>query len=307
MKVWIDTDVGGDIDDALALLYAMASKEIEIVGVSTVFQNTIARAKIAKTLLTMGGFAGVPVYAGIGKPRKAVSVHTLPICETQLPETYEEEVFGKANIEATPAVEALKEALEKSEEGFAVATLGALTNLAELIEKYPAAAEKITCLYIMGGAVGLNLNEFNFTCDPESTALVIASKLPKKIVPLDVTFQCALSNEQIAMLQSCQTPLLKTVLRMSKLWGGGMILHDPLTLGVFTNEEFVALKKGRLHVELEGKYSRGKCVDLTDFNWRKTPEDHTLIAYKVKAKEFCDFYVNRVCALDKSLCEIFNA
>ena len=47
MKIWLDTDIGGDIDDALALLLAMASKEVELVGVSTVFENTEARAKIA--------------------------------------------------------------------------------------------------------------------------------------------------------------------------------------------------------------------------------------------------------------------
>ncbi len=303
MKIWIDTDIGGDIDDALALLYAMASEEIEIVGVSTVFQNTVARAKIAKTLLTMGGFEKIPVYAGIGKPRKALSVHTLPIDVEKIPETYEEERFGGAKIEEQPAVEALKEALETSEKGFAVATLGALTNLAELMEKYPEAAEKITCLYIMGGAVGMNLNEFNFTCDPESAAVVVQSPYAKKIVPLDVTFQCELSGEQVARLHTCQSPLLQTVLRMSKLWGHGMILHDPLTLGVFTNEQVVALRNGKLHIELEGKYSRGKCVDLTDFNWRESPEQHTQIACKVQAKEFCDFYVNRVCALDKSLCQ----
>ncbi len=303
MKIWIDTDIGGDIDDALALLYAMASAQIEIVGVSTVFKNTVARAKIAKTLLTMGGFASIPVYAGIGKPRKAVSVHTLPIDVEESPETYEEEVFGKAEIEAEPAVEALKKALEDSEEGFAVATLGALTNIAELIEKYPEAAKKITCLYMMGGAVGLNLNEFNFTCDPESASVVLQAPYLKKLVPLDVTFQCELSSEQISLLQACKSPLLQTVLRMSKLWGHGMILHDPLTLGVFTNEEFVTLRQGKLHIELEGKYSRGKCVDLTDFNWREAPQPHTLIAHRVQAKEFCDFYVNRVCELDKSLCQ----
>ena len=61
MKIWIDTDIGGDIDDALALLLAMASEEVELVGVSTVFENTAARAKIAKSLLNMGGFTHVPV------------------------------------------------------------------------------------------------------------------------------------------------------------------------------------------------------------------------------------------------------
>ena len=72
MKVWIDTDVGGDIDDALTLLLALASPEVELVGVSTVFENTLARAEIAKTLLSMGGRPEVPVYAGEGLPLRAL-------------------------------------------------------------------------------------------------------------------------------------------------------------------------------------------------------------------------------------------
>ncbi len=301
MKVWIDTDVGGDIDDALALLLAMSSKELEIIGVSTVFENTVARAKIAKTLLEMGGFNDIPVYAGIGNPRKATNVHTLPISEEHIPQTYEESVFGGAQISSTPAVEALKNALDDSKEGFYVVTLGALTNLAELIEKYPHSANKIRGLYIMGGAVKLNYNEFNFTCDPESAALVMRSSLPKYVVPLDVTFQCCLTVEQSRRLQNCNSPLLKTVLRMSSLWGHEMILHDPLTLGILLRENFVDLKEGNLFVELEGRLSRGKCVDLTDFNWREKAREDTLIAVDVRAKDFCDFYVNRVCALDKQL------
>ena len=68
MKIWIDTDIGGDIDDSLALLLAMSVKDLEIVGVSTVFENTYLRAEIAKKLLTLGGKPNVPVYAGVGKP-----------------------------------------------------------------------------------------------------------------------------------------------------------------------------------------------------------------------------------------------
>ena len=50
-KIWLDTDIGGDIDDALTLLLLMSYENVEIVGVSTVFENTVARAKIAKKLL----------------------------------------------------------------------------------------------------------------------------------------------------------------------------------------------------------------------------------------------------------------
>lgn len=298
-KVWIDTDIGGDIDDALTLLLAMSSSDIELVGLSTVYENTIARAKIAKKLLSLGGLESVPVYAGEGTPIKAKYVHTIPLDVDRLPKTYEEAVFGGMEVRKN-AVEAIHEALSLNEELYIV-TLGALTNIAKLLEKYPSDAEKIAGLYIMGGAVGLNLNEFNFSCDPEAAEIVLQSQVRKKLVTLDVTFKCALSEEQIERIRACKSELVQKVAHMSVLWGEGMILHDPLTLGVLLFEDFVKFEKGDLKVELEGYFSRGKCVNLCDFNWRRDGREDLLVSKAVKANEFCGFFVDRVCELDARL------
>lgn len=299
MKVWIDTDIGGDIDDALTLLLAMASPKLELVGVSTVYENTLARARIAKTLLALGGKDDVPVYVGEGRPLRATYVHTIPLDTDRLPKTYEENVFGGAAVERN-GVEALHAALNALG-ALNIVTLGALTNVARLLEKYPEDEARIERLYIMGGAVRLNLNEFNFSCDPEAAERVLQSGVKKKLVGLDVTFQCALSQEQIARLKECRSELVKRVLRMSALWGNGMILHDPLTLGALLSDEFVEFEKGDLKVETEGHYSRGKCVNLCDFNWRREGREDLLIAKGVKAKEFCEYFVERVCALDAAI------
>lgn len=299
IKVWIDTDVGGDIDDALTLLLAMASPQLELVGVSTVYENTLARAKIAKTLLSLGGRDDVPVYAGEGRPLKATYVHTIPLDTDRLPKTYEENVFGGAVVEHD-GVEALHRALN-AHGSLNIVTLGALTNVARLLEKYPEDEAKIEALYIMGGAIRLNLNEFNFSCDPEAAVQVLQSRVKKKVVSLDVTFQCALSEEQIARLKKCQSELVKRVLRMSALWGNGMILHDPLTLGALLSDEFVEFEKGDIMVETEGHYSRGKCVNLCDFNWQREGRSDLMVPKSVKAKEFCAYYVDKVCALDSAI------
>lgn len=298
-KVWIDTDVGGDIDDALTLLLAMASPQIKLLGVSTVYENTLARAKIAKTLLTLGGFENVTVYAGESTPIKATYVHLSQLDVSRFPKTYEESYFGSAHVE-TDAVEAIHNALQKYG-SFDIVTLGALTNIAKLLKKYPEDVNKIGMLYIMGGAVNLNLNEFNFSCDPEAAEYVLASSAKKKLVTLDVTFKCALSKEQIERLRACQSKAVKRVLRMSELWGNGMILHDPLTLGCLLCDEFVEFEKGNLKVELEGYYSRGKCVNLCDFNWRHEGRCDLLVSKNVKANEFCEYYVNRICELDSAI------
>lgn len=298
-KVWIDTDVGGDIDDALTLLLAMASPQVEIVGVSTVYENTVARAKIAKTLFSLGGFDRIPVYAGEGTPLKATYVHTIPLDVSRLPKSYEESVFGNAQV-GENAVEALHKAL-KEQGPFDLVTLGALTNIAVLLSKYPEDVHRIGTLYIMGGAVRMNLNEFNFSCDPEAAEQVLQSDVRKKVVTLDVTFSCALTSEQIERLYLCKSEAVKTVLWMSERWGDGMILHDPLTFGCLLSEEFVEFEKGNLQVELEGHYSRGKCINLCDFNWQRQGREDLLVSEGVAAEKFCAYYVERICALDATL------
>lgn len=300
MKIWLDTDIGGDIDDALALLLAMSNDELEIIGVSTVFQNTKARAKIAKKLLEMGGKGHVKVYAGHGKPYKATKVFNDPLDLISPPKTYINELFDDAKIEEMHAVEALKDALDTHQD-LVVVSLGALTNIASLIENYPLSAQRAKYLYIMGTAVWLNLNEFNISCDPEAADIVLSSTLPKKVVSLDVTFKCELNKNQIAILKQCKSELVKTVLAMNEMWGEGMILHDPLTLSEAIHEQFVTFVPGSLKVELEGEFSRGKCVNLCDFNWKKTPREDLQISSAVDHQKFTDFYVNNIYVYDKRI------
>lgn len=301
MKIWIDTDIGGDIDDALALLLAMASPEAELVGVSTVFGATDKRARIAKALLSMGGFETVPVYAGIGTPIKQRKVFYDPVDVTQSPQTYIPELFGNYAYTSCSAVEALKDALIDADGELVIVTIGALTNIARLIQTYPTAAGKIKRLHIMGTAVGLNLNEFNITCDPEAAVTVLQSAVPKRVVGLDVTFKCALSAEQKNRLAACRSACVKTVMKMSKMWGHTMILHDPLALASAMTDAFLTYVPGNLYVVCQDEYARGKCIDLTDFNWHMPPREDLWIAKDVDATKFTDFYVERICAFDRKI------
>lgn len=300
MKFWIDTDIGGDIDDALALLLAMSYDDIEIVGVSTVFENTVARAKIAKKLLEMGNKPHVKVYAGIGQPFKATTVHNHRVDLVSYPKTYIPSLFDDVQIEDLGAIEALKQALEENDD-LVVITLGALTNIAYLINSHPETAAKIKKLYIMGTAIWLNLNEFNISCDPEAADIVLNAPIPKAVISLDVTFKCQLNNEQIETLKQCDSELVKTVIAMNELWGEGMILHDPLTLSEAINENFVTYEPGNLKVELEGSYSRGKVINLMDFNWGRKPNPFLHISTAVKNEQFTEFFVKKIYYLNKRL------
>ncbi|MBQ9480850.1 MAG: nucleoside hydrolase [Clostridia bacterium] len=300
MKIWIDTDIGGDIDDSLALLLAMSVKDLEIVGVSTVFENTYLRAEIAKKLLTLGGKPNVPVYAGVGKPLNNEEVFHDAVNLNKPPKTYVKSVFGGVDVESGDAIAALKNAIER-EGDLIVVTIGALTDIALLIKRYPDSAKKIKRLCIMGTAEKLNLNEFNVSCDPEAADIVFSSDIPKMIVGLDVTFRCKLNEEQTEKLLSCESDLVKTVMKMNGLWNNGMILHDPLALSAAWDCEFLTFEKGNLKVETEGRYSRGKCVNLRDFNWREEGREDMLVASRVDAEAFIGYFIESVLALDEKL------
>lgn len=298
-KIWIDTDIGGDIDDALALLLVTGSENVRLLGVSTVFENAVARAKIAAFLLEKGGLCNVPVYAGNGLPIKARSVFGTPVDEKKLPKTYLKEKFDGIGITRGDAVEAIKNAVENNE-GMTVVSIGALTNLANFIEKYPETAHKADYV-IMGAAKSLNLNEFNLTCDPEASAKVFSSDVKKKIVTLDCTFRCEVPEDKKKRLRALKSTAVSTVMDMFGKWGETMILHDPLAVSAAIGNEYLTFEKGDLLVETAGEFSRGKCVDLTDFNWRKPGRDDMLVSVDVDAEAFVEHFVSTVEKLDEKL------
>lgn len=299
-KIWIDTDIGGDIDDALALGLAIARKdEIHLLGVSTVFENTIARAKIAKTLFDMANM-DVKVYAGEEMPYKVKKVFHDPVKKEKIPITYIKEVFDPAVIEKESAVEGLIKVLMENND-VTIVTIGALTNIAKLIKTHHACLKNIKEIVIMGGAIGMNLNEFNLSCDPDATKIVLKSNFYKRMISLDVTFRCALTKEQINQLFACQSDLLKTLMSMSKMWKHGIFLHDPLALSEAITNEYVTFVPSKLDVITKGRYAKGKLINLCDFNWHHKPLETLKVSTDVKNEEFCEYYVNTLVELDKKL------
>ena len=88
MRIWIDTDIGSDVDDALALAYVVRHPELELAGVSTVFGDTPLRTRIASELLARTGDANAPVVTGLGLPlTAAMSCHMSSCTAPQTPET----------------------------------------------------------------------------------------------------------------------------------------------------------------------------------------------------------------------------
>ena len=115
IPVIIDTDIGDDIDDAFALCLAMQSPEIEILGVTTVFKNTRARAMIAKKLLTLGGYPDIPVAAGASIPLSNPEMFGKPVDFEELPKSYRPEYETELDLVHT-GMELIITILENSSE-----------------------------------------------------------------------------------------------------------------------------------------------------------------------------------------------
>ncbi|MFN3641556.1 MAG: nucleoside hydrolase [Gemmobacter sp.] len=193
IRAVIDTDPG--LDDAVAILFALASPAFEVLGITTVAGNiglgTVTRN--AGRLLAVAGRADVPVIAGAAGPlvRKGFDSSEIHGADglggVALPEPLAEAQAG--------AVDWLAALLAAEPAGTVdLLTLGPLTNLARLVTDHPAAARRIRRVIAMGGAVNDRGNvgpraEFNIAADPEAADIVLGAGLPMTLIPLDVTRQ----------------------------------------------------------------------------------------------------------------------
>jgi len=196
----IDTDPG--VDDAVALLLALASPEVRVRAVTCVFGNVglESTASNARRLLVLAGRADVPVAAGADRP--LVHPQAMRADEWHAGDG----LGGRARTLPEPgpldprgAVELLATVLRASDEPVTIAPIGPLTNIALLLAVHPELHSKIGRLVIMGGALtGGNTTgtaEFNVHCDPEAAHRVLAEEqVPVTLVPLELTMGCSVSG-----------------------------------------------------------------------------------------------------------------
>lgn len=215
-RVILDTDIGDDIDDAYALALIVASPELELLGVTTVFMNTVARARQARTLLAVAGRPEVPVAVGCGgslsprttydfDARQAYLEGRLPNQDaTCLPEAL------LPPADPRHAIDYLVETLLAGDGDIIVLTIGAMTNLAMAMLKEPRILARIPRIVAMAGTFDRHMDEWNIRCDPVAAQIVLQSGVPVDLVPLDVTMQVRYEREQLLRLRDAHHPLAPT-------------------------------------------------------------------------------------------------
>lgn len=281
-RLLIDTDPG--IDDALALLLALASPDARIEAITVVAGNVpvdLALANARRILAVANPSPMPPVARGAETPLKrplvtAGHVHgedglgnldrvVEPDGRPRYPEP-------PTVLETRSAPEVILETVDRWGPELTLVALGPLTNLAAAAALDARRLARVGRVVVMGGAVAVPGNvtpaaEFNFYVDPEAAAQVLALGLPLELVPLDVTRQVVLAQGALSeRLGRCPDDrVARFVLDFTRHGfafgadheGGGIVLHDPLAVAVALAPGLVTLEPMPVDVECDGRLTRG--------------------------------------------------
>ncbi|GAB1456307.1 pyrimidine-specific ribonucleoside hydrolase RihA [Spirochaetota bacterium] len=266
----IDCDPG--IDDALAILMALASPGLRVVGITSVGGNVGVKAT-SKNVLALASLAGhrIPVACGmdlalVADTRRAESVHGAEgLGGISLPEpAYEALPISAWDFIRDKAAEAQGE-LE-------IVAIGPLSNIAMALSAYPETRKSIKAIHLMGGSIGFGnatpAAEFNIYADPHAAAAVFQSGIPITMFGLDVTNRASLSAADLEGLRATGGRILSPCcamldhyLAIYRSFGRDTLaLHDPLVVAWLLDPSLVTLKPYRVDVETDGRYTMGKTI-----------------------------------------------
>ncbi len=262
--VWLDTDIGDDTDDILALSLICASPELKLTGVSTVFGDTDARAQLARSLLCSisGKCSRVPVAAGSGHPLPGnvapkywldgAAHRPFPV---QFPCALPPAALPPAPRQH--GVELLAAKLRARPGRIIPIGIGPMTNLAALLMQAPELKSSIPRFALMAGEFKLARPEWNVRCDPSATACLVESGIPIDFLPWGIGMKCTISPAQLARLFASRTPTGRMLSRAIRLWQKakskpGHVEHphlfDPMAVAMLTHPEWFVWRRGRVSV-----------------------------------------------------------
>jgi inosine-uridine nucleoside N-ribohydrolase len=330
-KILMDVDTG--IDDAIAIIMALQSPEIEIIGITTVSGNVTARAAALNTLgilRLMGKESKIPVLKGASKPLSKKIVRA--------EEIHGEKGLGNMRLKCNPTLlqkgnvsDFISETLANYRRGeVALVATGPLTNIARAVVEDPEITNSLSRICIMGGAFGLaskvygNITqyaEFNFYCDPKAAQVVMSHAssgaahlnivgldLTNKYLIIDSKFVSRLSNRQCKASKkggssssnnsnnkSSKVPdLVKSLLRYPLTKFGKFDLPDVFALAMLEKPELFKFKRGKVNIVQKGILWGHSRFVKGNYNISKV--NKTFVATEVKSKRAFDSYVfSRLC------------
>lgn len=292
IPVLFDTDIGSDIDDAVALAYLLAQPECDLLGVTTVSGEPHKRAALARALCRAGKQPDIPVHVGLETPLLAVPL------QPHAPQAEALSTDALAEFGTSPtAVDFLRETIRARPGEITLLATGPLTNIGVLFALDPEIPALLRQLVLMGGVFyGRSIAhtqatgaEWNMRCDPEAAALVFNAPVPRLLaVGLDVTEQCVLPSEEVREKFSAAGPPLEFVLKLAEVWfrqTGKITFHDPLAATLIFQPGLCRTERQHIQVDTGRARTEGQTFFHSD-----TAEKPHEIAVSVDAPAFFAHY-----------------
>lgn len=311
-KVIIDTDPG--VDDALAIFLALASPEIDVVGLTTVFGNahTPTTTRNALSLLEIAGRNDIAVAMGASRP--LASEYVGPPMHVHGPHGQ-----GNANLKPptlraidTPAPTWIYELASATPGKVTILALGPLTNLALAVQQYPDLPALVDEVVVMGGnALGPGnaspAAESNMLHDPEAADIVFGERWRTTMIGLDVTHKVNLTSGDLRKITAGESAASRHLAAAVPFYQSffektnridGIYSHDPTAVSYLVNPGFFDLRAWPIRIETEG-FSRGKTWpslgdtdDAAPAAWRNRPK--TSVAIQVDDRAIVSLIVERL-------------
>jgi inosine-uridine nucleoside N-ribohydrolase len=281
-KIIIDTDPG--VDDAMAILFAFKSPEIEVVGLTTIFGNvyTNLATQNALRLVELAGHPDVPVAQGAESP---LVVPRMPVAD------FVHGRDGLGNVSLPPpqgravnksAAQFIVETVMANPGQITLAPLGPLTNLARALALEPHLVENVAEVVLMGGAATVNGNvtpaaEANIIGDPHAADIVFTAGWPITMVGLDVTLQTVMDEAYMTTLKASGSTTAEFIYRISRFYQdfhcqtyglNGMHTHDPSAIAYIIDPTLFTTVCGPMRVVIED-IAVGQTLLDRHQNWRE--------------------------------------
>lgn len=261
-KILLDTDIGGDIDDAICLAYLLREPRCQLMGITTVSGEPEKRASVASALCKATG-REVPIVAGLDKTLQPIPVYPTPGGAPAL-ENWPHDSFEKSDPAAF-----MYRIIKAHPHEITLIAIGSMTNAAVLFQTYPDAASLLKGFYAMNGYFGHEpLPEpwynWNAWADPLASKLVFAARTAvHRVVPLEVTQQLTLDASAGRRLFGEGDRLIQAALDFGNAWladSNQLTLHDPLAAVWAFHPEICRAERGTVQVETQREEIMGRTL-----------------------------------------------
>ncbi|WP_404676808.1 pyrimidine-specific ribonucleoside hydrolase RihA [Raoultella ornithinolytica] len=307
MALPIILDCGPGHDDAIAMVLALASPELDVKAITASAGNQTPDKTLRNVLrmLTLLGRQDIPVAGGARKPL----MRELIIAEN---------VHGESGLDgpalpepdftpqACTAVELMAKTLRESPQPVTIVATGPQTNVALLLNSHPELHDKIARIVLMGGAMVLGnwqpAAEFNIYVDPEAAEIIFQSGIPVVMAGLDVTHRAQIHGLDIERFRQVGNPVATIVAELLDFfmeyhkdakWGfTGAPLHDPCTIAWLLKPELFTSVERWVGVETQGKYTQGMTV--VDYYFLTGKQPNTTVLLDIDRERFVDLLVERL-------------